>query len=110
MKKVEFILPKEFSGVKPALDDLVKLCASFGWAEVGKVLQVQGFRRTKVTIMLKGSPDKPRSRDFTLYYVPNDWTYRQMLSSLEKLDSVDKEIRQNIINNLRASPSSPSSR
>ena len=52
MKKVEFIMPKEFCGEKPVPDDLVKLCsATFGWAEVGKVLQVQGFRRTKVTLV-----------------------------------------------------------
>jgi hypothetical protein len=111
VKKVEFIMPKEFCGEKPVPDDLVKLCsATFGWAEVGKVLQVQGFRRTKVTLVLKNSPDKPRSTSFTLNYVPNDWTFRQMKSALDKLESVDKEIRHNIINNLRASASCPSDR
>lgn len=111
MKRAVFYMPKEFCGAKPAVDDLVKLCSgTFGWAEVGKVLQVQGFKRTRVTLMMKNSPEKPRSNIFILSYVPNDWTFRKMTAALERLDSVEKEVRQTIINNLRASVSCPSDR
>ena len=116
-------MPGEFHGEKPAVDDLVKLCTR-DWAELGRVISVEGFIKTKVTLLLKNSPDKPTSRVFNLYYVPNDWTFRKMMvidsnnnlafiidtidfqEAVEKVDSVDQQIRLNIVENLKINPSS----
>ena len=72
-------LPRQFTGVKPSIDDNVKL-ESNEWRAVGKVIKSTGFKDVTVEIALRANPELviPTAKTYNLIYVSNEYNYNKM--------------------------------